>query len=344
MNTPKISIIMPVYNSGSYLKTAVDSILNQSFREIELILVDDGSTDGSPERCDEYARKDSRVVVIHQKNGGICNARNAALKIAKGEYIGFADHDDEFVQYAFETAYDAAKENDADIVKFRKYVCIFKDGKFVRSKTNHFQSQVFEKEDIVKHLFYLKNVNILNCVWDGIFKKELFKTICFDENYKNGGEDIAVMYDMIIVIEKLVLIDKVFYKHYIRRGFSTSTKFNMNNIQSTKSLALHMNNVLTKLGINKMQNQIDYVFYLLQFVYFPVIEILSNDECRLSINEKKRIIADMLNAEYTPDYFFKQPVKAIYAKSKKIALGYFLFRHSLYKLLFLMFNIRLKNS
>ena len=81
----KISIIMPVYNSGKYLSTAVDSILNQSFKEIELILVDDGSTDGSSEKCDEYARKDSRVVVIHQKNGGICNARNTALNMAKAK-------------------------------------------------------------------------------------------------------------------------------------------------------------------------------------------------------------------------------------------------------------------
>lgn len=86
-NKIKVSVIMPVYNSGEYLKTAVYSILSQSLKEIELILVDDGSTDGSSERCDEYAAKDSRVVVIHQKNGGICNARNAALKIARGNIL-----------------------------------------------------------------------------------------------------------------------------------------------------------------------------------------------------------------------------------------------------------------
>ena len=87
-NKIKVSVIMPVYNSGEYLQTAVDSILSQSLKDIELILVDDGSTDGSSEKCDEYAKKDKRVVVIHQRNGGICNARNAALKIARGEYIG----------------------------------------------------------------------------------------------------------------------------------------------------------------------------------------------------------------------------------------------------------------
>ena len=108
-NRIKVSVIMPVYNSGEYLKTAVESILNQSLKEIELILVDDGSTDGSSERCDEYAAKDSRVVVIHQKNGGICNARNVALKIARGEYIGFSDHDDEYLPGLLENAYNRNK-------------------------------------------------------------------------------------------------------------------------------------------------------------------------------------------------------------------------------------------
>ncbi len=109
---------MPVYNSGEYLKTAVESILNQSLREIELILVDDGSTDGSSEKCDEYAAKDSRVVVIHEKNGGICAARNAALAIARGEYIGFSDHDDEMDHDTFNAAYRFAKSNDLDMAKY----------------------------------------------------------------------------------------------------------------------------------------------------------------------------------------------------------------------------------
>ena len=119
-NNIKVSVIMPVYNSGEYLKTAVESILNQSLKEIELILVDDGSTDGSSERCDEYAAKDSRVVVIHQKNGGICNARNAALKIARGEYIGFSDHDDEYLPGLLENAYDRIVKDDSDVLKYCK--------------------------------------------------------------------------------------------------------------------------------------------------------------------------------------------------------------------------------
>ena len=110
MNNPLISIIVPCYNVEKYLPKCVESIINQTYRNLEIILVDDGSPDNCGQMCDEYARKDSRVVVIHQKNGGICNARNTALKLAKGEYIGFCDHDNEFLPGAFETVYNIARE------------------------------------------------------------------------------------------------------------------------------------------------------------------------------------------------------------------------------------------
>lgn len=344
MNNPKISVIMPVYNSGKYLSTAVNSILNQSFKDFELILIDDGSTDGSSELCDEYSQKDTRVKVIHKKNGGICNARNTALQIAKGDYIAFSDHDDEFTQHAFETIYKVAQRTNSDIVKFRKIEYILKGEKLVRCKTNKFESQSFNKAEIKKNLFYLKDINILNCVWDGLFKRELFKEIKFDESYKSGGEDIAIMYDLISVINKLSIINKVFYKHYIRRGFSTSTKFNLYNIESKKRLAIHMNIVLDKLKINKNEASFDYVYYLLKFVYFPVIAILSGDECTLHIKEKKEIIREMMQSNYTPSYFKEQSIWQIYKKSPKLGFGYFLLKNSLYRLLFLMFNIRSKNS
>ena len=86
---------MPVYNSKKFLEKAICSVLNQSLKEIELILVDDGSSDGSSEICDEFAQKDNRVIVIHQKNKGICGARNIGLKNAQGDYIMFIDNDDE---------------------------------------------------------------------------------------------------------------------------------------------------------------------------------------------------------------------------------------------------------
>lgn len=94
MTNPKISIVMPVYNPGKYLKPAVESVLGQSFGELELILVDDGSTDGSGARCDEYAQLDSRIRVIHQENAGPCLARNAGYQAAKGDWLMYVDADD----------------------------------------------------------------------------------------------------------------------------------------------------------------------------------------------------------------------------------------------------------
>lgn len=91
---PKISIIVPVYNVEKYLRKCIDSILNQTFKDFELILIDDGSTDESGKICDEYNLKDNRIKVIHKENGGLSSARNAGLDIAQGEYIGFVDSDD----------------------------------------------------------------------------------------------------------------------------------------------------------------------------------------------------------------------------------------------------------
>ena len=89
-----VSVLVPVYNSESVLARCLDSIISQTYKDLEIILVDDGSTDSSPRICDEYAVRDSRIKVIHQKNGGISNARNTGLKNAKGEYIQLVDHDD----------------------------------------------------------------------------------------------------------------------------------------------------------------------------------------------------------------------------------------------------------
>ena len=112
---PKISVIVPVYNTGEILRDTLDSIINQSYKDFELILVDDGSKDESPLICDEYAKQDSRVRVIHKKNGGICDARNTGISVAKGEYITFSDHDDLYMQDKLQVQIDLAEKYNADI-------------------------------------------------------------------------------------------------------------------------------------------------------------------------------------------------------------------------------------
>ncbi len=110
-----ISVIVPVYNTGKYLNRCVDSILAQTYHDLEGILVDDGSTDQSPGLCDEYLRKDERIRVIHKSNGGLSDARNVGIDVASGEYIGFIDSDDYIVPDMYQKLYTRLTQEKADI-------------------------------------------------------------------------------------------------------------------------------------------------------------------------------------------------------------------------------------
>lgn len=119
MENPKVSILVPIYNVEKYLRRCVDSVLSQDFKDYELILVNDGSPDRCPHICDEYAAKDSRVKVVHKKNGGLVSARLAGFKVARGEYVIHLDSDDYLLPEAVSTLYNTAKDGDYDVVKSR---------------------------------------------------------------------------------------------------------------------------------------------------------------------------------------------------------------------------------
>ena len=113
---PKVSIIVPVYKVEKYLRKCIDSIINQTLKDIEIILVDDGSPDNCGKICDEYAAKDTRIKVIHKENGGLSSARNAGMEVAEGEYIGFVDSDDWIESDMYMTLWQKAKDINADLV------------------------------------------------------------------------------------------------------------------------------------------------------------------------------------------------------------------------------------
>ena len=122
MEQPMVSVIIPIYNVEDYLEECIRSVCDQSYTNLEIILVDYGSPDGSPAICDAWAKKDSRIRVIHKKNGGLSDARNAGLDVAEGEYIYFVDGDDYIKPDLIETALGHFKEN-TDMVVFRYEQC-----------------------------------------------------------------------------------------------------------------------------------------------------------------------------------------------------------------------------
>lgn len=332
MKTPLISVIMPVYNSGSYLDTAVMSILNQSFQDFELILVDDGSVDGSSRKCDEYAEKDNRIIVIHQRNGGICNARNHALRIAKGDYVAFSDHDDEYLPGLLECAYNRAIEDNADIVKFGKKELILVDDKLQRIRETSIENRTFYDTEISNNYFNLLNAKILDCIWDCLIKREIIITnnVFFDEKYKVGGEDIAFITNLLQYVKSLALINKVFYLHYIRHGFSTSSKFNPYKIETEKMLARDITYGAKNLGINIADYKAEYTYQMTYTLFNDVFTLVSNQECNKTWKDKVSILDQLRIETYLPSWIFSQNIFSIWKISKKYALCYYFFKHRIY--------------
>ena len=333
---------MPVYNSGRYLTVAIDSILNQSFKDYELILVDDGSTDGSSDECDKYAKIDSRIVVVHQNNGGICNARNAALKIAKGEYIAFSDHDDEYLPGLLEASYNRAVQENADFVKFGKKEYIIYADKIVRTRQTHLYDKSYNVDEIRDgYLLFLNNM-ILDCVWDALFRRSIIieNNIFFDEKYKVGGEDIDFISRFLIHTSKFSTIEDCYYLHYIRRGFSTSAKYSPLKVEMVKMLAERITLSMQEIGVDIDKNKINYT-YQMMFLYFNgIASLLQNPQCSLQMETKIKILDSLRSVDFLPKWTLSVSTKELWKISKKYALSYFLYKHCFYKTLLLLASFR----
>ena len=224
----KISVIMPVYNSKEYISTAVESVLNQSFTDFELLLIDDGSADGSEKLCDEFANKDSRVKVFHKENGGICSARNFGLNNSSGEYISFIDNDDIYQKNFLETAYMAITNESADFLKcgYEHQYCvddIIKKTIFYIPKKNI----TLTKNNLAANYYCLKSKEILDPVWNGLYKKSfLYKyKIKFNESVKGGIDDQLFNIELLKHFTKAAIINASYYVWIQRNNHSTSMKF-----------------------------------------------------------------------------------------------------------------------
>ena len=226
---PRVSVIMPVYNTGKYLRETVDSLLKQTFRDFELILVDDGSTDGSGDACDAYAAKDPRVRVKHGRNGGICASRNAGLELARGEWVAFSDHDDYVEPDMLATLVAAAGASGAPLVKCN-HVTLRRapDGKTApefsgwrRASGDFAPAELLTPGDIPFFKF------LAGTIWDGLYLRSHLESrrLRFDTRFKYGGEDCDFMVRLLATVDRLAWVETSLYRHYYNIGTSTSSGF-----------------------------------------------------------------------------------------------------------------------
>lgn len=204
-----ISVIVPVYNVEGYLPQCVDSILSQDYGDLEIILIDDGSTDGSGEICDRYAALDSRVRVIHQKNGGAAAAKNAGLRLAAGEYLAFVDSDDYLEPGAYGFLMKTLLEAGADAVQ----------GSFREIYRNRVEEQRISEETLGSYDYLLRFPKDFSCalLWNKLYRRALFDGVFFEEGHKIDDEYFT--YQGFLQPRKVVRADRIVY-NYRKRASS----------------------------------------------------------------------------------------------------------------------------
>lgn len=214
MNREKLlSVIVPVYNVENYLARCVDSILDQTYENLEVLLVDDGAKDSSGAICDAFAAKDSRVKVIHKVNGGLSSARNAGLEAAAGEYIAFVDSDDWIEPDAYAHLMDVMEKFDVRLVCGGRYDV---DGKTGEKKVGLCpkKEETISAEELVGRIFLWDGCDSSAC--DKLYHRSLLENFRFPEG--KVCEDVPVTYKIVLEAEQAALSDRPFYNYYHRPG------------------------------------------------------------------------------------------------------------------------------
>lgn len=212
MEEDLISIVIPVYKVEKYLEKCIESVLKQTYTNLQIILVDDGSPDNCGKICDEYAKRDSRIDVIHKVNGGLSEARNVGISKAKGRYIGFVDSDDYIKENMYEILLNLIKKYNADASICNLYDVI-KGKEYIRNKNNGIQE--YSRLDILKEVLLDKNIQ--SYAWNKLYKKELFDEVKYPIGKKY--EDIGTTFYIFEKCNKIVVTSEPEY-YYLKRSDS----------------------------------------------------------------------------------------------------------------------------
>lgn len=314
---PKISIIVPIYKVEKYLEKCIDSILEQTFTDFELILVDDGSPDKCGKICDEYELKDNRIKVIHKKNGGLSDARNSGIKIAKGEYLGFIDSDDWINREMYEILYMNAIKYKADIA-----VCDFRDVQeeyIVKEKLNLvYDIELLSNIETLNKLYTTKTTFVIAC--NKIYKKELFNNL----EYRVGRiyEDEFIIHELIYKSKKVIYINAKLY-FYLKRpdsivGASFTAK-KLDKLDARKERIEFFRTIGEKELI--FNSEVDYINLLLWNYY-----IIKSQSEKTYIKKLRKEFNNMFK------FIIKNPTISY---KFKCALFIFLVSENIYKIFFL---------
>ena len=293
-----ISIIVPVYNVEQYLDRCIESIINQTYTNLEIILVDDGSPDNCPDMCDKWAEKDNRIKVIHQANMGAGAARNAGLDNANGKYIGFIDSDDYISKEMYEHLYSLMTP-DIDIVEC-EYALVYNDYELIYEK--NFSSSIYSVKDAFEE--HIKEHYFKQLIWNKLYKKHILNNVRFPTNSKIDDEFFT--YKVIGNANYLLHSDKICYA-YRQNNNSIMHTINLNNlIQSIDAKILRHKYVILNFP-DLQETSLTSLLYYCIFIGQKALYVKNSKE--------KKIIIKKLN-----DIIKKYPIKKIKLNKQNIWL------------------------
>lgn len=270
---PLISVIVPVYKVEQYLDRCVESIVNQTYHKLEIILVDDGSPDRCPEMCDNWTLKDKRIQVIHKTNGGLSDARNEGLKVANGEFIGFIDSDDWIATEMYEKLMDAIQKDNSDIAACSVEM-IWEDGTPSKMLTKQIDCLLDKNE---AQLALLNETELKQPVWYKLYRQKTIDGILFEKG--KFHEDVFWSYQAIGNADRVSIIDFVGYFYWQRSGSIMGEKYSLKRldaVEAKKQRQLYLEEMFPNLSSN---GRIDLLFTCMYHGQM-VLNQLSGDEKR----------------------------------------------------------------
>lgn len=315
--TPKVSIIVPVYNTQKYLDRCVESLVNQTLKDIEIILVDDGSPDQCPQMCEEWAKKDSRIKVIHKKNGGLGFARNSGLEEAAGEYVAFVDSDDFLLLDTYDTLYAEAKRGEYDVVYFGN-TYHSADGK----KENHAVLDEIcngrsEIDGYIARMLYEDAADascdnhVVSSACMEIYRHQIIREnhLLFESERIVLSEDILFNIDFLVHCDRLRCYPKAFYQ-YCCNGNSVTQTFKPQKIDSSIRLYDALCRRLDCCGLSNLKPKA-----MLNFLESSVFMLKSVFGSVNSFKEKKNLCLKIFDYDgWDKIYEELKPVKIAYPK------------------------------
>ena len=350
MTEPKVSIIVPVYNAEKYLERCINSLRNQTLEDIEIILVDDSSSDLSLQMCEKAAKEDLRIKVIHKENEGAGKARNAALRVATGKYIGFADSDDYVESDMFKTLYEKAEKYNSDLVMsgvlFVDGNMFSKEGECIR-KTYFDNDTHFETQEELKKL----RMGIVGAlpedtddskygmsIWKNLFRHEIIKknNIVFESEREMLSEDALFMIDYISCIEKATGINEAFY-NYCRNEDSISKSYKKDRFEKSLVFVSEVEKRFKKdIAPQEYQIYVDRFWQAMCRVLCSQ-EIMYATDNNIKYTDLKKRLKDVCTNALTVRALTSYPIEKLPLKQRVFAYG---IKYRLYFLLKLLVGLR----